>query len=123
VFDFYDRPRPYDTLFDIGAAEYNPSFLDIPEYPLLSRSSRNPFPNPAINYLLIPFFNPLVSDVYLDIAGTDGKIVIQKKYILHPAGESTSIVDVKSLKKGTYIYHIFNSQIRITGQFTKLEEK
>ncbi len=119
MFDFNNHPRVFGTYADIGAYEYNPAYIGIPENQWPVKPDPGVFPDPVNQFLVIRFDAPVQSELVLDIIDFQGKIVLQKKYPEHPGGEMTCITDVGQMIPGIYFYSLHSDGKFSTGRFIK----
>jgi hypothetical protein len=120
VNDFYHHQRPYGIASDIGAFEFNPAYLSIPDQgqdfavlPLL-------FPNPVETILNINYRSPSDSNVTLGIYDLIGNRIISKEYSSEAGKINNVKVDVSFIKPGIFIYQFSSKHFYLTGRFIKV---
>ena len=119
VFDYFHYPRPYGMAADIGAFEYNPTYLNTPFY---SISTTEPFlfPNPVKTFLNINYHSTSTSKLTLGIYDLQGSRVIFKD-LFSESGEINAIkVDVSFINSGVYIYQLSSKFNTVSGKFIKI---
>jgi len=119
AFDFKYHPRNTDNPPDIGAYEYN-SLLEITPAPA-GQSLPLAFPNPVQTELNINFLVKQRSDAFLSIYNLNGTRILVRKQPDLPEGTYATVVDVKNLLPGIYLYSIKTIDRTVSGKFAKIE--
>jgi len=119
-FDFYMHLRPYGLASDIGAFEFDPAYVGIPENTVGLQINPLPFPNPVKTLLTIKYRSQQVDDVILDIYNLQGKPVIQSIRQPGNSGQQQFTVNVEDYPSGIYIYTLRSGKSYETGRFIKV---
>jgi hypothetical protein len=120
-FDFYHHPRPYGAASDIGAFEFNPAFLEVPDGLLLSGNLSAAYPNPVSTFLTIQYQIDSESDVFLDIYTQRGIHIVQWRQILTSAGSHSFKINVANYKPGIFLYTLHTATYSTSGRFIKTD--
>lgn len=120
TFDYYHHSRPYGNAPDIGAFEYNPAYLSIPE----NRENLLPkpvlFPNPVKTEISINYLCEKQGTVVLGIYNLQGERVLRKEQLSLPEEVQEITVNVEQLPAGIYIYQLSSFKQISTGRFIKI---
>lgn len=118
-FDFYNHSRPYGIAADIGAFEFNPQYLLVPQPLGLNEPKPLLFPNPVKNLLTIKFNADSDSQVMLRIYNVSGKRIKEILYAVEPATEQEISAVIADFAPGIYIYELSSSGRSAGGKFVK----
>ncbi len=120
VFDFYHHPRPYGIAFDIGAFEFDPAYVSIPDQVKDFPVSPILFPNPVRTILNITYKCHSDSMVSLKIYDLRGNLIISKDFSPEAGKINNASVNVSNIKSGVYIYQFGSKRTSVTGRFIKV---
>ena len=121
TFDAYRNPRLYGNAPDIGAYEYNPQYLDIPDKEKDFNVKPLLFPNPVSTLLSIHYqcLNP--AKVTLSVFNLQGKREMSSDTISSPGINQQIDLNVTNLPPAIYIYQLSTSNQRVSGKFIKVK--
>lgn len=118
VFDFYHHSRPYGFASDIGAFEFDPAYLGVPDPK--SGAETLIFPNPVKTLLNITYLNNSDPKVTLGVYDLEGKRILKKEFFAEEGEMNNIKVDVSFIKPGIYIYQLSSKSNEVTGKFMKI---
>jgi hypothetical protein len=121
AFDFNNHSRPWGNASDIGAFEYNPESLGLPDHAKQVNARLEIFPNPVKTFLSIQYLNSSDSDVFLDIYDINGIHIMHSQKDSMDNCSQIFKIDVKNYKPGIYIFTIRSARYSVTGRFIKTE--
>ncbi len=133
-FDYFYRPRPVGSKFDIGAYEYDPEnpfgrVISNDSIPMNSGKGGTglsvnpvPFPNPVQENLTITYTINRESDVELVIYDMKGSRFFHEDQKQQTAGEHEFKVDTQSFPEGVCLFSIKTNGNSYTGKFYKVNE-
>lgn len=120
TFDFYHHERPYQSGFDIGAHEYNPAFLDIPENHPLATPKMALYPNPVSEWFSIRVKVSGPSKVILDIYNLQGNLIDHTNWGILETAIHVKKVNVASLPDDIYLFMLRIGPQSFSGRFVKV---
>jgi hypothetical protein len=120
TFDFYHHIRPYGNSTDIGAIEYNPAYLGVPDNQLSRENELKLYPNPVRESFTIVFTAKAQMRTVLDIYNLQGKQIRQENFGTIPAGIQVRNVSVATLAPGIYLYILRTGTQSHSGKFSKI---
>ncbi len=120
AFDFYNHERPYGTGYDIGAHEFNPEFLGVPEKKPLPTTKIIIYPNPARESLSVFLDLKTPSGSSLDIYDLSGNLIGHYNWGVLETGSHTKKVDVIGLPDGIYLLILRAGCQSHSGRFVKI---
>ncbi len=113
--DYFHFTRPYGSLADIGAVEFNPS-LAVRTNAITASPSI--FPNPVKNWLTIRCRGTAYQEVSVLIYKTNGMLVMEQQ-LYEPGIDKSLQLNVTALPPGVYIYTLKAGKQNFNGKFIK----
>jgi hypothetical protein len=121
-FDFYHHNRPYNNFYDIGAFEYDPSYLS--DKNIADQESRPPFvsPNPVKSTFRIDFYTNHASSLCtLWILDLHGYTITKQAMTPMATGAQLFKVEMAPFPTGLYLYRLAVGKKVFTGRFIKTD--
>ena len=103
TFDIDGRFRPFHTYFDAGAYECHDPYASINEE---IQNIGNPYPVPTKDYIVIPVYSDMNTEVYIAIVSITGKVVFNTTYNSANIRDDKITLNLKLLPTGKYITKI-----------------
>jgi len=119
-FDFYNHIRPYGSVADIGAVEFNPEFVGIGSGHSAILKAVELYPNPVRSTLSILFHSTDLSDAELYVYNLQGNLVRSKHHTYIDGKEQKIQLQVDDLDAGIYLYILNSGGKKDSGKFIKV---